>query len=73
MSLTHALECALASGQRSGCRLDHLPGVLFLQFGWAAVSKQSRDYGEPELTWRGIALSVVAVLAFLGLVFVAAG
>jgi hypothetical protein len=34
--------------------------------------EQSLDYRESELTWRGIVLSAAAVLALLGLVFVAA-
>jgi len=33
------VERALASGQRSGCRLAHLPGVLLLELDWAAVSE----------------------------------
>ncbi len=34
--------------------------------------EQSPDYGEPELTLRGIVLTALAVVALLGLVFVAA-
>jgi hypothetical protein len=41
----HALECALVSGQRLGDRFDHLPGVLLLELGWAAVSERKVQPG----------------------------